>query len=255
MTDADKIERLEAFIGNLRAWQKSPNAETRRKINESRVWVRREVLEAGSLHTMTISPPPAVGGLIMRNVDPFDNIFEPPYLTSLIPNVIDMIEETIGVIKLGATEVHPRVSQDADIQKGYAFIAMPIVKRDHLFDDVLDAIKEAAKRCGIHAERVDEPASNERITDRILESIRRAEFVIADLTDSRPNVFYEAGYAQGLRKTPIYIARNGTKLEFDLKDYPVIFFGGIKQLKDELENRIRGLADFRKNSEAVRARS
>ncbi len=78
------------------------------------------------------------------------------------------------------------------IQKGYAFIAMPINPSDAQLDDVLDTIKASANRCGIRAERVDEPQSNERITDRILESIRKAEYVIVDLTNSRPNVFYEA---------------------------------------------------------------
>ena len=128
------------------------------------------------------------------------------------------------------------------IQKGYAFIAMPINPSDAQLDDVLDTIKASANRCGIRAERVDEPQSNERITDRILESIRKAEYVIVDLTNSRPNVFYEAGYAQGLNKTPIYIAREGTRLEFDLKDYPVIFFKNMRELADSLERRLKGLA-------------
>jgi FKBP-type peptidyl-prolyl cis-trans isomerase 2 len=72
--------------------------------------------------------------------------------------------------------------------------------------------------------------------------------LIVDLTRSRPNVFYEAGYAQGLRKTPIYLAREGTHLEFDLKDYPVIFFRGMKELKDNLEKRLRGLEEGEKTS-------
>ena len=101
----------------------------------------------------------------------------------------------------------------------------------------------ADHRCGIHAERVDEPQSNERITDRILESIRKAEYVIVDLTGSRPNVFYEAGYAHGLRKIPIYVALKGTALQFDLKDYPVIFFDSMRELKEGLEARLRGLAE------------
>ncbi|HSL51380.1 MAG TPA: hypothetical protein VK878_20090 [Candidatus Deferrimicrobiaceae bacterium] len=48
------------------------------------------------------------------------------------------------------------------------------------------------------------------------------------------------------RQIPIYVARHGTKLEFDLKDYPVIFFKGMKELKDALEKRLRGLAEARK---------
>jgi hypothetical protein len=54
--------------------------------------------------------------------------------------------------------------------------------------------------------------------------------------------FYEAGYAQGIGKVPIYIARKGTNLEFDLKDYPVIFFESYRELKSKLESRLRALA-------------
>lgn len=182
----------------------------------------------------------------MRDMNPFDMIFNAPYLMSMVPTISDMIDEAIGHIRSAPVEKAPRIQIDTDVKRGYAFVAMPIVPGDQNYDDVLDAIKEAAKRCGIHAERVDEPQSNERITDRILESIRKAEYVVVDLTGSRPNVFYEAGYALGIGKIPIYIAREGTKLEFDLKDYPVIFFGGMKQLKDKLEQRFRGIAQNKK---------
>lgn len=128
------------------------------------------------------------------------------------------------------------------IDTSYAFIAMPMDPENHELIDVLDAIKEAAKKCGIYAERIDEPQSNERITDRILESIRRAGYIIVDLTHSRPNVFFEAGYAHGIGKIPIYIARQGSKLEFDLKDYPVLFFKNLRELKESIEKRLKGLS-------------
>ena len=44
----------------------------------------------------------------------------------------------------------------------------------------MDAVKEATQRCGVRAERIDEPPSNDRITDRIIASIQKAEFVIVD---------------------------------------------------------------------------
>ncbi|HXA19690.1 MAG TPA: hypothetical protein VN380_22085 [Thermoanaerobaculia bacterium] len=244
MNVQDKIDRLKEFRANLYEWNNSADAETRSYINQNLSWIRREVLEAGRLHTFTVAPPPAVGGLIVRNLDPFSMIFSPPYEINLIPSIVDMIDQTIGVLQEppGENSEKVRVEIDPDVSKGYAFIAMPIDPANAALEDVLDAIKEAASRCGIHAERVDEPQSNDRITDRILESIRKAEYVIVDLTDGRPSVFYEAGYAQGLRKTPIYIAREGTHLEFDLKDYPVIFFRSMKQLKDALELRLRGVA-------------
>lgn len=108
-------------------------------------------------------------------------------------------------------------------------------------EDVLDAIKTASAELGLKAERVDEPQSNECITDRIIDSINKAEFVVCDLTLSKQNVYYEAGYAHGVGKIPIYIAKHGTNLEFDLKDYPVIFFHNLKELKDKLLKRFKSL--------------
>ncbi|MGL3109178.1 hypothetical protein [Bradyrhizobium sp. BR 1432] len=129
----------------------------------------------------------------------------------------------------------------ADIQKGYAFVAMAIDENDHQLVDVLEAIKEATKEFGIAAERIDDAESNDRITDRILESIRKAEYVFVDLTLERPNVFWEAGYAHGIGKTPIYIARSGTKLHFDVKDYPIIMFRNMRELKGGIGRRLKGL--------------
>lgn len=241
----DKIAKLEEFKETVNQFFESYDQELRSKINRDKAWVRREVLEAGCFKTFTISPPPAVGGLIMRNVDPFECIFNPPYNMSISSIVFDIIDETIGVLMAGGREVatiNASVSVEADFEEGYAFVAMAIDPQDPHLEDVLDSIKEAADKCGIHAERVDEVQSNNRITDRILESIEKAQFVIVDLTFAKPNVFYEAGYAQGLNKTPIYIAKEGTKLEFDLKDYPIIFFKNMRELKTGLEQRLRALA-------------
>lgn len=245
MTTEKKIERLKKFKESLASWRKNRDAKSREYINQSFIWVQREVVEAGCYATITVGPPAFLGGgLIMRDVDPFSAIFDPPYMVDIVSIVMDMIDKTIGVLMTEPEEkpIKPAIEVDLNIEKGYVFIAMPISPKDQRIEDVLDGIKEAARKCGLNAERVDETQSNERITDRILESIRKAEYVIVDLTDSRPNVFYEAGYAHGIGKIPIYIAREGTKLEFDLKDYPVIFFGGIKQLKEELVKRLVGIS-------------
>jgi hypothetical protein len=246
MNATSQIARLQQFKELLQEWRKAPTNELRSRINEEKHGVRREVLEAGCLKHMVIGPPPAVGGLVMNGVDPFDMIFNPPWGRSLIPVVEDMIDETIGVLRASGTGVASIIpSLNESITANYAFVAMPMNSDDAANEDVLDAIKEAGQRCGIQAERVDDVESNDRITDRVLESLRRAEFVIADLTNARPNVYYEAGYAHALGKTPIYVARAGTKLEFDLKDFPVIFFKNLKQLKDDLERRLRALAEAR----------
>ncbi len=252
MTKDGRIKKLNEFKKAVIDWDnlyddEDSLSELRTYINQHKIWVQREVVEAGCMQRLTVSPPPVVGGLIMRDVNPFDAIFNPPYGLNMIDNVVDMIDQAIGVIlsmsssEMGTVKKSLKPQIKIEIKNNYAFIAMAIDPGNPELEDVLDSIKEAASRCGIEAERVDEVHSNEKITDRILESIEKAEFVIIDLTHSRPNVFYEAGYAQGIGKTPIYLAKEGTKLEFDLKDYPVIFFKNMKQLKDNLENRLRGL--------------
>jgi hypothetical protein len=128
------------------------------------------------------------------------------------------------------------------IDKGKAFVAMAIDATNPSLEDVLDTIRAACEECGIRAKRIDEDQSNDRITDRIVENVRTAEFVIVDLTLARPNVFFEAGFAHGLGKTPIYIARHDTKPEFDIKDYPIIFFRNMRELRTGLVARLKALS-------------
>jgi hypothetical protein len=244
-----RIGKIAEFITKLNDWEKSPSPELRSWLNQNMHSIRRETLEARTHINMTIYPPPAVGGLVMH-IDPFDHMFDRPYLMSLVPHITDMLEKTIGVLRNPSSETPsssvPRM--ESEIQKGYAFVAMPIDRDDHQLVDVLEAIKAGAKECGVTAERVDDDERNERITDRILESINKAEFVIVDLTNQRPNVFWEAGYAQGIGKTPIYIARDGTTIHFDVKDYPVIIFRNMKELREGIAKRLHAVAKRRTKS-------
>lgn len=127
-----------------------------------------------------------------------------------------------------------------------AFVAMPMNPGDDSLVDVLEAIQAAARRCGIVAERIDEQQSNDRISDRMFEAIRQSKYVIADLTHERPNVFFESGFSHGIGKAPIYVARQGTRVAFDIQDYPVIFFRNMKDLRDKLEQRLATLTSVGK---------
>jgi hypothetical protein len=75
----------------------------------------------------------------------------------------------------------------------------------------------------------------------MLAAIESAEFVVADLTHPKPNVFYEAGFAQGLGKTPIYLARKGSVIPFDVKDYPIILYPNMRELRTQLAERLNAV--------------
>ena len=92
--------QLEEFKSLLTEWDYSHGPdEIRSQINKGLRNIKNLVLRAGALKTFTISPPPLIGGIIMRDIDPFSMIFTPPYGQSMIPSIIDMIDETIGVIE------------------------------------------------------------------------------------------------------------------------------------------------------------
>lgn len=248
MDTETKIEKVREFANSLKQYGREPAGELRTFLNENAPLIRRIVTEAGCMKLFVAAPPPLVGGLVHRDVDPFDSMFQNFWGMSLNPKLIDMLDQTVGVLKTGQFDDTSEgstgsIAEFSAINSGYVFIAMPMAAENPEYDDVHDAIKAVSKDCGLTAERVDDVQSNDRITDQLLASIRKAQFVIVDLTDSRPNVFYEAGFAHGIGKIPIYIARKGTDLEFDLKDYPVIFFQNMRELRRGLENRLRALAE------------
>jgi len=251
--DDDALVTLNSFKELVAQYRAGRNRATRSELLRTMQPVREIIAAVGCYETFTVSPPPIVGGLLMRNVDAFGSMFDPPYGMDMLTQVEDMIDAAIGQVERGALSAARSRSVETLVQEtpqaGYAFVAMSMNPEDKSLDDTLDAIKEIANDLGIHAERVDEQQENTPITDRILESIRRAEFVIVDLTDARPNVYYEAGYAQGLGKLPVYVAKSGSAVQFDLKNYPVIFWANYRELKAKLAERLKAVAAKRATQE------
>jgi hypothetical protein len=112
-------------------------------------------------------------------------------------------------------------------------------------DDAYYTLRQVTGELGYECHRVTEENTEGRILPEILERIRQSAFVLVDLTELRPNVFYELGYADGLSKRVIVTAQKGTELPFDVKDIPTIFWEGQNQLREDLKKRIEHVVKTR----------
>lgn len=123
------------------------------------------------------------------------------------------------------------------------FIVMSFEESDHL-DDYKAAVEQVCKEVGFEAIRTDSrPMSNtHQIIDAIHSHIQSCGFIIADLTNGRPNVYYEIGYAMGLNKKLILTAKKDEPIHFDLQGYNRIEWSGTENLKKQLRPAVEEFA-------------
>jgi len=127
------------------------------------------------------------------------------------------------------------------IKRNTAFVLMSMDPSKAELEDVYSAIKDVCKEFEIAAYRADEIQHEGRITDRILQEITTCEYLIADLSYERPNVYYEIGYAHALDKKPILYRRKGTRLHFDLSIHNAPEYKNITELRDLLRTRFSAI--------------
>ncbi len=89
-----------------------------------------------------------------------------------------------------------------------------------------DCIEPAILNAGYEPLRIDDVQHNNKIDDEIIASIKRAKFVIADLTGNRGGVYYEAGFAHGLGLPVIFMCRQSDddNPHFDIRQFNTIFW-------------------------------
>jgi hypothetical protein len=125
--------------------------------------------------------------------------------------------------------------------KDHIFASMPFSK---LYDDTyLVAMKPAAIDSGFDCVRVD----HEQFTGDVVAEIKRlitdGIAVVADLSDSRPNVLHEIGYAEGLGKPIVQICTDRDKLPFNVRNNKTLKYsiGQTSRLRASLGKELSSL--------------
>jgi len=119
------------------------------------------------------------------------------------------------------------------------FVLMPFSPD---LDDVYHlGIRETAKILNCSCERVDEIEFVGSILDKIYNSIVNSKIIIAEVSSTNPNVYYELGYAHALNKSVILITKDISSTPFDLHGYNHIVYRNIIDLREKLKSRLEVL--------------
>lgn len=104
----------------------------------------------------------------------------------------------------------------------------------HLFKKTIEEAGYACERSS--------PIKGGALIKNIIQQLYTAEIVLADLTDSNANVFYELGVRHSLKKRTIMVAYENHHLPSDISGYGVIFYSpdlrGGEDFKDKIHKRI-----------------
>lgn len=110
-----------------------------------------------------------------------------------------------------------------------------------------DNLKKTVSQTGFILNTVDEEPKAGLIDDKIRLDIRNSRFVIADLTDGNKGAYWEAGFAEGMGKSVIYMCREDVfkskrkRPHFDVSHHQCITWSQDKfdEAMEKLKNTIR----------------
>lgn len=119
-----------------------------------------------------------------------------------------------------------------------AFVAMWFA--DEMNVAFTDGIVPALTETGYKPLRLDFAEYNEKIDDRIIAEIQKSGLMVADFTGQRGGVYFEAGFALGLKIPVIWTCRfdHAADLHFDTRQYNHILWNDPADLREKLKWRI-----------------
>lgn len=101
---------------------------------------------------------------------------------------------------------------------------------------------------GYRPVRVDHVNAVDNINTTIINYLKTAPMVIADMTDHNPNAFYELGFRQALELPLVPIIKVGGDLPFDVMTTRTVFYdtdvAKIEDSKENLKSKILSFENF-----------
>jgi gp11 len=110
-------------------------------------------------------------------------------------------------------------------------------------------IAPVCEELGYKPVRVDHVNAVDNINATIINYLKTAPMVIADMTDHNPNAFYELGFRQALELPLVPIIKVGERLPFDVMTTRTVFYdtdvSKIEESKENLKSKIQSFKNFK----------
>ena len=142
----------------------------------------------------------------------------------------DVVEYQITTEGWNFLDEHEKISIISD----QAFVAMSF---DKSMDSVWEnGIRVAIDKAGYKPYRVNAEPHNEKIDNKIMAEIKNSFFLVADFTEQKRGVYFEAGYALGLGIPVIWSVREDDlkNVHFDTRQYGHIVWTSESNLQEQL---------------------
>lgn len=115
---------------------------------------------------------------------------------------------------------------------------------DVYYEQLLGPTIEATGRVAL---RADDIFRSGNVVHQVIESIRDAELVVAELSEPNANVYYELGMAHAMAKPCILLTRDSSEIPFDLKNQRHLSYDTVRpawadDLRSALESAMEATA-------------
>ena len=161
--------------------------------------------------------------------------------TNRILKILTFIEASADLSPSGDETLRAR--DVTRYRPGTAFIMMWMDPNRPELADIVDTVKQTFHNLGINAVRADDIEHEGQITQRVLDELRTSEFLFADLTGARPNVYYEVGFAHALGRRVVLYRQAGTGIHFDLAGYNCPEYTNMRDLREKLTKRLESMTN------------
>lgn len=124
-----------------------------------------------------------------------------------------------------------------------AFIVMSMTDGNKELDDIRDSIEQGVQDAandmgmpGIDVQRVDDrQGSTYRIDEAIFSSLETCGLIVCDLSEEKPNCYFELAWAMAHQRPIIVTAKKGTKIHFDVSRFNIRFWESQRELREKVK--------------------